>query len=861
MSAGIQRPPVRTFSDFLTLGHSLAGSYGATVDEMGWPSRLATALGAELQDRHVDGAGAALDDTTNSGDGGWATAASYLDPQNVNPPWAARNPLTSIYLGHNDDIFGNFTAATRAAMKASIRGAIGHARAAARFNDNDATVRTTGASETGAGSWTRGTPAAVQYSMNAQFSFTTAANDEIHIDVPAGQPINAIWIYTLTGGGVSSTLNGAVLANASSAILASAASFPSSGSGKVIDTSIAAPSGPEDFFTWGGKSTNTLTGIPTSGANALLAHNSGLTVVNLQGEGGAFTVDVDGVAAAPPTVAGVVQQAFDTRNLGFQVSPARINGHGWRIPIPADGLAHEVTIKVTALTTAFYFDGWEIEATTPPIVMLPMPIRGYWYELYTGYQYVPSDSTITSLRDEITELAAEFDRYVFTVADYADTQLGKAYRNFYQPVGSTTSGTLSAGAVTVGVSNTANFAAAGGLATIVDAGTPDTFSYTARSVVSGAGNLTGVPATGAFAVIAHGSSGLKVAPTDGMHLSDEGHEIMAAAVLDDLNRKVPRDTRTIIASQRHRGSYGNRDLWKQPVRVAAPAATGNVSIAAPPTTLDGVTLVRNNRILLPFQTNPAENGIYRYFGGAPPLIRDSDANGNDKLIDGTRVRVVEGAVNHGTEWALVTNNPIVIGTTSLRWRKVIPPEPTTLYRSAWEPSDTASRPHVLSNLPRWAVTAQTIAALVSGRMTVVGGVTVPAGQTITAITFFSGTTAAGTPTNQWFALLSTAAAPVVLQRTTNDTTTAWAVSVPKTLALQATWTPDSDTLVWVAIVVTATTVPTLSGSAGAEVTGLGARALLPVASSSTGLTTPSAVGAVLSAPASLAIARPYVLLT
>lgn len=623
----------KTISDFITIGHSLAGSYGARTDEESWPYRVASALGAECIDRHVDGAAAALDDSTNSGDGGWATAAFYLDPNNTATPYVARNPLTSIYLGHNDDVFSGGSAAGRAAMRAALRGAIGHARAAARFNDNDVTVRTTGANETGAGSWVRGTPAAVQYSMNAQFTYTTAVNDEIHIDVPAGQAINAIWIYTMSGGGVNTTLNGAVLANASSAALVNAASFPSSGTGKVIDTSIASPNGPEDIFTWTGKSTNTLTGVPTSTANALQAHNSGLTVVNMQNEGGLFTVDVDGTPSTPPASNG----AFDTRNLGFQVAPARINGHGWRIPIPADGLAHEVTIKVTALQTAFYFDGWEIEATVPPVVVLPLPIKGYWYELYTGYQYVPTDASIDGLRTEIASLAAEFDRYVITID--ADSALGKQKRHFYQPVGSLTTATNSAGATTLAVADTSKFSSVGGLATIVDGGTPDTFSFTGRSVSSGAGNLTGIPTTGAFAMIAHASSGLSVSPTDGMHLSEQGHEVFASVFIDQLSRKIPRDTRSLMASQRHRGSYPLRDTWKRPVRVASPT---NVPVNTPPTTIDGITMARGNRILLPNQTIPAENGIYVYLGGSPPLVRDYDASSAEKLQRGHIVPVNEG---------------------------------------------------------------------------------------------------------------------------------------------------------------------------------------------------------------------------
>lgn len=794
----ITAPPFRVFSDFLTLGHSLAGSYGASIDEFGWPARVASALGGELQDRHVDGAVAALDDINNSGDGGWATAASYLDPQNVTPPWAARNPLTSIYLGHNDDVFSGQTTIGRQAMRAAMRGAIGHARSAARFNDNDATVRTTGTSETGSGSWVRGTPAALQYAMNAQFTYTTAVNDEIHIDVPAGPPINAIWIYTLTGGGVSTTLNGGVTAGATSVVLTSAASFPTAGTAKVIDTSIFPPNGPEDFFTWTGKSTNTLTGV-----SGIQTHLTGLTVVNAQGEGALFTVDVDGTpSTAPP------DRGFDTRDLGFQVSPARITGHGWRIPIPADGLAHEVTIKVTNLQSVFYFDGWEIEATTPPVVVLPLPVRGYWYELYTGYQYPPSDSTITALRAQITALAAEFDKYVITVD--ADTALNKEFRNYYQPTGTTTTTTLSAGATTVAVAELSTFPAAGN-ATIIDGGTPDTFTYTGKSASSGAGNLTGISTTGPLAIISHGSSGLKVAPTDGMHLSDEGHEIFATSFLNDLQRKMPRDQRSVVASQRHRGSYGNRDQWKEPVRAASPGI--NVSIASPPTTLDGVTLARNDRLLLKDQTVPSENGIYRYFGGAPPLIRDSDANGNGKLRDGTTVSVCEGIANADTDWTQTTGNPIVIGTTTTRWTRIYPPPgSSTAHRSPWNPTPTVGG-GTLTQLRQLSIERNggltNVAAPATSVIRATGGFVIPAGATVTNLAFASGSTSPISITNQWASICDLNR--VVKGVSTDRTSEAWATFVWKQFPLVTPWTADVDTPVMLTLSTTAGTSPTMSG--------------------------------------------------
>lgn len=789
-----------TFSDFLTLGHSLAGSYGASIDEFGWPQRVASALGGELQDRHVDGAVAALDDINNSGDGGWATAASYLDPQNTIPPWSARNPLTSIYLGHNDDAFFGQTALGRQAMRAAMRGAIGHARSAARFNDNDVTVRTTGAAGIGAGSWVRGTAAAVQYAMNAQFTYTTANNDEIHIDVPAGQPINAIWIYTLSGGGVSSTLNGGVTAGAASVVLANAASFPTAGTAKVIDTSIFPPNGPEDFFSWTGKSTNTLTGV-----TGIQTHLTGLTVVNMQNEGGVFTVDVDGSAATPPP-----DRGFDTRDLGFNTSPARICGHGWRIPIPSDGLAHTVNIKVTTLQSVFYFDGWEIEATIPPVVILPLPIRGYWYELYTGYQYPPSDSTINALRPQITALAAEFDQYVITVD--ADAALNKAYQFFYQPTGSTTTTTLTGGATSVAVAELSPFPAAGN-ATIVDAGTPDTFTYTGKSASSGAGNLTGVNATGPLAIISHGSSGLKVAPTDGMHLSDEGHEVFASSVLTDLQAKLPTSKRAIITSQRHRGSYGNRDQWKQPVRVASPGI--NVSVPAPPTTLDGVTLARNDRILLKDQTVPSENGIYRYFGGAPPLIRDSDANGNNKLLDGTTVSVCEGAVNADTDWTQTTSNPIIIGTTTTRWTRIYPPPGSaTAHRNSWNPTPTVGGGTLTQmrqlSMERNGALAN-IAAPATSVIRVTGGFIIPAGATVTNLAFASGAAAGATLTAQWASICDLNR--VVKGVSTDRTSEAWAAYTWKQFPLVTPWVPDVDTPVLLTISTTATTPPSMSGIA------------------------------------------------
>ena len=86
-----------------------------------------------------------------------------------------------------------------------------------------------------------------------------------------------------------------------------------------------------------------------------------------------------------------------------------------------------------------------------------------------------------------------------------------------------------------------------------------------------------------------------------------------------------------------------------------------------------------------------------------------------------------------------------------------------------------------------------------------------AGDIVTNITFMSGGTAAGTPTNWWFALYSNAATPALLAQSADQTTTAWAANTAKTLALATAQTITSPGLYWAAVMVKATTVPTLAG--------------------------------------------------
>lgn len=88
-----------------------------------------------------------------------------------------------------------------------------------------------------------------------------------------------------------------------------------------------------------------------------------------------------------------------------------------------------------------------------------------------------------------------------------------------------------------------------------------------------------------------------------------------------------------------------------------------------------------------------------------------------------------------------------------------------------------------------------------------------AGDTVTNLTFRSGGTAAGTPTNWWFALYDTSTTPALIGQTADQTSTAWAADTTKTVALATAYKVATTGIYYAAIMVKATTVPTLAGVA------------------------------------------------
>lgn len=119
---------------------------------------------------------------------------------------------------------------------------------------------------------------------------------------------------------------------------------------------------------------------------------------------------------------------------------------------------------------------------------------------------------------------------------------------------------------------------------------------------------------------------------------------------------------------------------------------------------------------------------------------------------------------------------------------------------------TIRRPH-----SRWmALTSN--ASLSTGVMTSCA-VVLYAGDVITNISVRSGSTGATTPTNYWFALYDTQATPALLSQTADQTSTAWASSTSKTIALQTPQTITTTGVYYVGVMMAAATPVNLLGVA------------------------------------------------
>ena len=98
---------------------------------------------------------------------------------------------------------------------------------------------------------------------------------------------------------------------------------------------------------------------------------------------------------------------------------------------------------------------------------------------------------------------------------------------------------------------------------------------------------------------------------------------------------------------------------KSPVRCATTAAITLNGLQ----TIDGVTVVAGDRVLVKNQASSIANGIYVADTG--DWERDVDFNGNRDAVNGCLIKVNEGATNAAGLWVMTAVNPVIIGTTAM----------------------------------------------------------------------------------------------------------------------------------------------------------------------------------------------------
>ena len=107
--------------------------------------------------------------------------------------------------------------------------------------------------------------------------------------------------------------------------------------------------------------------------------------------------------------------------------------------------------------------------------------------------------------------------------------------------------------------------------------------------------------------------------------------------------------------------------YKQATRVVT---TTNITLTGgAPSQVDGVNLSANDRVLVTGQTTGNQNGLYLVStlgsGSTGTWIRTGDGNETGEIEAGMIIMVTEGVIYQDTQWKLITDNPIDIGTTAL----------------------------------------------------------------------------------------------------------------------------------------------------------------------------------------------------
>lgn len=108
---------------------------------------------------------------------------------------------------------------------------------------------------------------------------------------------------------------------------------------------------------------------------------------------------------------------------------------------------------------------------------------------------------------------------------------------------------------------------------------------------------------------------------------------------------------------------------KDSVVAATDGTAVDLTSSTDPNPIDGVTLSDGDRVLLKDQTDATENGIYSAVTATDPTTwtRTEDFDDDADVTDNAYTFVERGSANVNEGWAVITNDPITVGSTNIVW--------------------------------------------------------------------------------------------------------------------------------------------------------------------------------------------------
>lgn len=116
------------------------------------------------------------------------------------------------------------------------------------------------------------------------------------------------------------------------------------------------------------------------------------------------------------------------------------------------------------------------------------------------------------------------------------------------------------------------------------------------------------------------------------------------------------------------------------------ATTGNISLTGAQT-IDGISLVAGDRVLVKNQSTASANGIYNVAAGA--WTRSTDFDGATEVTSQSVVAVEGGTTNANTSWRLTGTGPFTVNTSALNFQ---------LYSTAYFATPTVSNKNMTASV-------------------------------------------------------------------------------------------------------------------------------------------------------------------